>query len=196
MKGQKQNQLEEVETLHRVIEMDVIEDYRVAVDGGANVGTWSALMAVHFGKVVAFEPNAETFSMLLENLGGWNNVDFHCQALMDRAGPVRVFPPRPNKVHTGWQVEPDAAGGCKAVAIDDLELEFCGLIKLDVEGAELLALRGAEKTICRCRPVLIVEFAGLSSRFGHSDRMISGHIIASGYRELFRSGPDRVFVPK
>lgn len=196
MKGQKPGQLVEVETLHRVIDMEIIEDYRVAIDAGANVGTWSALMAVHFGRVIAFEPNAETAAVLKANVGGLGNVDVHCQAVMDRAGPVRVFAPKPGKASTGWQVESDAAGAGSALAIDDLELDHCGLIKVDVEGAELLALRGAEKTIRRCRPVLIVEFAGLSSRFGHSDRMISGHIIASGYRELFRSGPDRVFVPK
>lgn len=196
MKGQKQAQIEEVETLHRIIEMDVIEDYRVAVDGGAHVGTWSALMSVHFGRVLAFEPNAPTFEMLVENTGGLGNVVARQQAIMDKAGPVRVFAPRPNKALTGWQVESSVDGDVSALAIDDLELDFCGLIKLDLEGAELLALRGAEKTLRRCRPVLVVECCGLSSRFGHSDRGIQGHLQSSDYRELFRSGPDRVFVPR
>lgn len=195
MKGQKAAQIAEVETLHRVIELDVIEDYRVAIDGGAHVGTWSALMAVHFRRVIAFEPNPPTYEMLAGNTKDLGNVEARCQALMQRAGHVTVFPPRPNKVLTGWQVKPDADGASDGVAIDDFELDHCGLIKLDLEGAELLALRGAEKTIRRCRPVLVVEFCGLSSRFGHSDRMIQGHLISAGYRELFRSGPDRVFVP-
>lgn len=195
MKGQKQAQIDEVETLHRLIEMDVIEDYRVAIDGGAHVGTWSALMAVHFGKVIAFEPNPPTHELLVANTKALGNVEARCQALMQKAGSVTVFPPRPNKVLTGWQVRPDADGSSSGAAIDDFELDFCGLIKLDLEGAELLALRGAEKTIRRCRPVLVVEFCGLSSRFGHTDRMIHGHLISSRYRELFRAGPDRVFVP-
>lgn len=195
MKGQKVQQVIEVETLHRVLDMDVVDDYRVAIDGGAHVGTWSALMAVHFGRVIAFEPNPPTYETLKANLAGTENVELRCQALMDKAGAVRVFPPRPNKALTGWQVEAAPDGGSRAVAIDDFELSHCGLIKLDLEGAELLALKGAHKTISRCRPVLVVEFCGLSSRFGHSDRMIQGHLISAGYRELFRAGADRVFVP-
>lgn len=195
MKGQKAAQVAEVETLHRLIEMDVVEDYRVAIDGGAHVGTWSALMAVHFGRVIAFEPNPPTFDRLVENTKDLGNVEARCQALMKRAGPVTVFAPRPNKALTGWQVSPDPSGVSESLAIDDLELDHCGLIKLDLEGAELLAIRGAEKTMRRCRPVLVVEFCGLSSRFGHTDRMIQGHLIGERYRELFRSGPDRVFVP-
>ncbi|MHB1086136.1 MAG: FkbM family methyltransferase [Minisyncoccota bacterium] len=188
--------LEELETLHRVIEMDIVEDYRVAIDAGANVGVWSNLMSVHFGRVIAFEPNPDTFNILMENVGGLGNVDMHCQAVMDRAGSVRVFAPKPGKVSTGWQVEADEAGGGHGVSIDDFELDFCGLIKIDIEGAELLALRGADRTIRRCRPVLIVEFAGMSSRFGYTDRGVHGHILGSGYREVFRAGVDRVFVPK
>lgn len=195
MKGQKAQQIVEVETLHRLIEMDVVDDYRVAIDGGAHVGTWAVAMADHFGRVIAFEPNPPTFDMLSANTDDLRNVEVRCQALMQRAGSVTVFAPRPNKVLTGWQVKPDDGGSSSGVAIDDFELDFCGLIKLDLEGAELLALKGAHKTLKRCRPVLVVEFCGLSSRFGHSDRMIQGHLIGAGYRELFRSGPDRVFVP-
>lgn len=195
MKGQKIQQVVEVETLHRLIDMDVIEDYRAAIDGGANVGTWSAVMSVHFGRVIAFEPNPPTYDVLVGNTRDLGNVDARQQALMMHAGRVNVFAPRTNKTSTGWQVEPNQDGSGDGIAIDDLELDHCGLIKLDLEGAELLALRGAEKTIRRCRPVLVVEFCGLSSRFGHSDRMIQGHLIGERYRELFRSGPDRVFVP-
>lgn len=196
MKGQKANQLIEVETLHRLLEMEIVENYSVAIDAGAHIGTWTALMSVHFGRVIAFEPNPPTFDLLIANTAGLGNVEARCQAVMNRAGPVRVFAPRPNKVSTGWQVEACDDGDGNSAAIDDFELDSCGLIKLDVEGAELLALRGAEKTLRRCRPVLVVEFAGLSSRFGHTDRMVQGHVLGSGYRELFRAGVDRVFVPQ
>lgn len=196
MRGQKQAQIAEVETLHRLLEMEVVEDHRLAIDGGAHVGTWSALMSVHFNEVVAFEPNPPAFELLVANTAGLGNVVARCQALMNKAGPVNVFPPRPNKTLTGWQVEPADEGAGEGVAIDDFEFDSCGLIKLDLEGAELLALRGAERTLRRCRPVLVVEFCGLSSRFGHSDRMIQGHLLGAGYRELFRSGPDRVFIAR
>jgi len=42
-----------------------------------------------------------------------------------------------------------------------------GLIKIDVEGAEMLVLEGATKTIQRCKPVIIFEFGlGASDVYG------------------------------
>lgn len=168
----------DTDAMHRIIESDIVEDYRVAIDVGANDGAWSALMSAHFGRVIAFEPEKDRFNDLMVNVGGLGNVDMHCKAVLERAGSGAgpyVF---------------------DAVAIDDFDLDHCGLIRLSASGGELLALRGADRTIRRFMPVLAVSFCGKSSRFGHTERSIGGHIIASGYRECFRSGEYRVFVPK
>lgn len=196
LKHQKKAQITEVETLNRVLDLEIVDDRRLAIDAGAHIGTWSAVMCLHFQKVIAFEPNPDTFKVLVENVGGLGDIDMHCKAVMDRAGPTTCFAPRPGAAAAGWQVRHDPEGTTKAIAIDDLDLDYCGLIKLDLEGAELLALRGATRTISSFRPVLIVEFAGHSERFGHTDKMIHGHILGSGYREFFRGGVDRVFVPQ
>jgi hypothetical protein len=42
-------------------------------------------------------------------------------------------------------------------ALDDFELQDVGFIKIDVEGYELATLRGADATIRRCRPNLLIE---------------------------------------
>ena len=41
--------------------------------------------------------------------------------------------------------------------IDHLELADVHVIKIDAEGMELEVLAGAQQTIARCRPVLLVE---------------------------------------
>jgi hypothetical protein len=41
--------------------------------------------------------------------------------------------------------------------IDDLGLDDCGLIYLDVEGYESKVIRGAVETIERCKPAIGVE---------------------------------------
>src|SRR5207244_3005878 len=54
--------------------------------------------------------------------------------------------------------------------VEDRGLDRVDLVKLDIEGAEPSALRGARRTIERCRSVLLVEFNPLSLlRFGGVD---------------------------
>jgi hypothetical protein len=43
------------------------------------------------------------------------------------------------------------------IPLDQLELKRCNMLKIDVEGMECSVLRGAEKTISRCRPFIFVE---------------------------------------
>src|SRR5690606_28067996 len=129
----------------------VIDEYRVALDCGAGTGVWTALMAVHFNRVIAIETDDDKVQYLNGQAAGFDNIHIRRQSL---------------------------CGG--DLSIDDLELGFCGLMRLNLAGGELVALRGAFETIRRCHPVLVVNICGMSSRFGHSDRMIHGHLIAEG----------------
>ena len=57
-------------------------------------------------------------------------------------------------------------GPIPMLRIDDLGLQSCGLICLDIEGYEMKALRGAQATIRRCRPAVVIEDKGLSKKYG------------------------------
>lgn len=69
-------------------------------------------------------------------------------------GGSRLAAPRNPRARAGYETIPvhtiDATVGAAQV----------GLIQLDVEGHELDALRGAEATIARCRPLLVLESHG------------------------------------
>lgn len=197
MKGQSAAQLAEVRIYDLIKRVGIITDWTVAIDGGAHVGTWADRMAEDFGRVVAFEPTPETFELLVENMAARENVECHNMALLDEAGRVDVLQPRPEReTLTARFVEKTKRGAVRCSAIDDLDLTSCGLIKLDIEGAEPAAIAGAKRTIRRCRPVLCVEIGGLSVRFGVEAKDLHRGILEMGYREVFRQGVDRVYAPK
>jgi FkbM family methyltransferase len=52
----------------------------------------------------------------------------------------------------GAQIKP-----VETIRIDDLKFEHVSFIKIDIQGAEAYALRGSQKLISRCKPVILVE---------------------------------------
>ena len=196
----------QVSRLHRLMATDLVKGFSLAIDGGANIGAWTIVMAEYFGKVIAFEPVPETFGLLVENVKAHRNVECRNQALMDKAGTIKIKIPDYNDKHqqaTGEivnkdlrarYVEWDNTGDIAAITIDSLNLASCDLIKLDLEGAEPLALDGAVETIKKFRPVLVVEIKRHSRRFKVHPTLVHEKVIKMGYRQSFRDGHDRFYV--
>jgi FkbM family methyltransferase len=145
------------------------------VDAGANIG-WFTLLGASLvgptGRVVAIEPNPLNVALLRQSArdNGFDNVDVMAVALSDEGGVValetdgsngRVIPIE------GPPTEPVAASFVVAAQTLDTILDSFGVtrvdvVKVDIEGAEPLALRGAAKMIARDRPILISEFYPLA----------------------------------
>jgi FkbM family methyltransferase len=143
---------------------------RVAIDIGANIGLWSWLMANDFTTLHAFEPVAAYRACWAQNV-----VDgvLHPMALGERAGTVSMVCMTPgscgdttvNVAQVG-----DDVGSAEINTLDSFGFEEVDLIKCDNEGYELFVMRGAEETIKRCRPTIIVEQKpGHGKTFGLSD---------------------------
>lgn len=131
--------------------------WTVAVDGGANVGAYSRIMMERFDEVHAFEPAPDTFSCLTRNLSAWGageRVRAYENVLSDRREKVGLRP-KPRGRSPSRRVVP--GGDIESVRIDDLELPDLAFLKLDVEGYEERALRGAEQTLLRFRPLVMFE---------------------------------------
>jgi FkbM family methyltransferase len=76
-----------------VNEMGMIPLSGVAVDGGANIGAYSRVMAGVFSHVHAFEPAPDTFECLRRNIEEWGiteRVTSYPQALSSREENVNV----------------------------------------------------------------------------------------------------------
>jgi FkbM family methyltransferase len=146
---------------------------RMAIDIGANVGLWSWLMAKDFDQLHAFEPvplYAQCWRANVEGLG----VHLHQLALGEEAGRVNMV----NVTEGSFGDTTVDVGQGGAVVGEQVEVRtldsYCfnevDLIKCDNEGYELFVMRGAVKTITRCRPTIIVEQKpGHGEAFGVSD---------------------------
>lgn len=191
----KSTHLTQIGTLHEVLESGLISNWQCAVDGGAYTGEWTAVMAQRFETIHAFEPYPRSCAAL--HARRLQNVMVHEAALLDRAARVDVrMPPKRSTAESRFVV-PNDEGEAQAIALDDLNLVACGLIKLDLEGAEHFALLGARGTIDRCQPALIVEMnKRAKSNYGLTGTEVPQFMESIGYKLAFAREPDMVFSPK
>jgi FkbM family methyltransferase len=141
----------------------------VVVDGGANYGIYSlaaARLVGPAGRVFSFEPGLESFSVLQKNieLNCLQNARLFRAALADKEGTASLY--HSGRGPNSFSLAPPEHSSCSSEAVATLTLkkvlhqekaERVGLIKLDVEGAEELALRGALPLIASSRPCVIFE---------------------------------------
>lgn len=146
---------------------------RVIFDIGANAGFMSLKMARALtrgdARIHAFEPVPSTFAELVANiaaneLGG--RISAHPRGLGERCAKVNFYVPAFHGSVAASARALFAADDNQEVEVDvqtldefcrQAEIESIDLIKCDVEGAELLALRGGIRSIERTRPVLMLE---------------------------------------
>ena len=168
----------------------------VLVDVGANIGTFALLAALLPSlRVVAFEPNPQTFHWLCENLhrnGLLDRVRAVQLAALDTIGDARLSVPRWEESVLATLAPPryfevDQVVPVRTTTLDGFlsehPLDRIDVLKIDTEGAEQLVLRGARDTIRTFRPILIVECAKLATRqFGYECRETLALIAEYGYR--------------
>jgi FkbM family methyltransferase len=142
-----------------------------AYDVGAHIGYVTLCLARAVGPqghVVAFEPlpaNQQRLRANLELNGLTERVQVVAGAVGEAAGRQR-FRPHPS-VAMGRLAAPDAANEPAAgllevevIALDDFAAAsgtIPGLIKMDIEGGEAAALRGARRLMRQAKPVLLLE---------------------------------------
>jgi FkbM family methyltransferase len=135
------------------------------VDCGADLGVISILLAVRLGRIsriLAFEPNKESFSLLQKNLSGIPIAHEAFQsAVSDFAGRGELKnPDYDNNYDQSRYLVPVTEGGFSVTTLDALQLSPQDLlIKVDVEGGELAVIRGARNTIATAKSVIITTEA-------------------------------------
>ena len=161
------------------------------LDVGAYVG-WFTLLAARLvgktGRVIAFEANPATFARLNRNLAfnGLTQVTAHNRAVGDRPGRARIG--SRTSGNAGGDFVDFGAGhddGVEVVRLDDVVGDQpVRLIKIDIEGAEAKALRGASNLLAReDAPDLVLELTPAFIRqMGDDPAELVGQLRSSGYR--------------
>ncbi|HXZ42433.1 MAG TPA: FkbM family methyltransferase, partial [Terriglobales bacterium] len=136
------------------------------IDIGAHFGifTISALRKVGpSGKVISFEPSADTRSVLLKTLAlnGFDGVpEIRSEAVSNVTGQSSFF---------SSTIPGDAANSLignaqhqrksviRTIRLDDIQLPRVDAIKIDAEGAELRILDGSRALITKHRPAVLLS---------------------------------------
>jgi FkbM family methyltransferase len=189
----------------------IVREGDVVVDLGANIGYFSLLAARLVGKkgkVYAFEPEPRNYNYLLKNieLNGYNNVFAIQKAVSNKTGKTKLYLcPYDSGHHTINQFEsiraykPDLVEEreefieVQTTTLDDFFKEqSIDVIKMDVEGAEMLALLGMDRVIKQSKNLkMFVEFFPLTIRkMGNSPEEFIGKLLEDYGFSIFIIGQD------
>lgn len=180
-----------------------VTDFRCAVDAGAHVGVWTKELAIRFDRVIAVEPAEDTYACLVENLWGFRiqNVDPMHMAVGAQDGYVAMAldAKQAERKNTGGRYVVRRGNGVldiPCVTIDSWNLPALGFLKLDVEGSEPDAIKGAARTIARCQPVVLFEDKGFGVRFGYERNASQELLKLLDYEHKVRVGHDEIWGPR
>lgn len=171
------------------------KQHRVAVDIGGHCGLWSMHLVGMFRHVVAFEPIAEHRECFAKNVHG-KNYNLYDVALGEHFGTC-VMHTTDGSSGDSWIKQTSPAGSTRVRTLDAYNLTEVDFIKLDCEGYELPALKGAHATIDYLRPVICVEQKpGHAQRFGYGETEAVQYLQdVHGYKQAREMGGDYIMVP-
>jgi len=186
-----------------------LEPGMVFFDLGAFHGIFSVLAGMKLsarGQVVAFEPSARErrrFELHLR-INGLRGVQLEPYAVSGRTDQLTLFTVAPefgtmNSLKPPAVQVPVRETVVEAVSLDEYllsrRIERMDLMKIDVEGGELEAFRGARRLLESIRPIVICEVLdGVTGSWGYPARDIVNHLSRYEY-DWFDSRDDGTLSP-
>jgi FkbM family methyltransferase len=199
----------EIEMIARIFDI-IAPSCGVFIDVGANIGTHTLGIARHLegrGRVYSFEPQRLLFQMICGSLALNAVTNVFCMNEALGAAPGKIAVPqfdyfRPmnfGSVEFGAQQretldqvrgdDPTRTEYVSVSTIDCLDLPEVHVIKIDAEGMELEVLAGAQETIARCSPILLVEHLKVDR-----ERLLA--ILKDAGYEVYRYDINVLAIPK
>lgn len=178
------------------------------IDGGCSIGVLSIFFADKVGKdgiVFSFDVQPILCDLIKKNaeLNGKTNIEVTNAALSDKTGESVGFTfidyggdyisSGGIKTESSLSGQPHC-GEIKTIAIDDLDIQNVGLIKLDIEGSEPKALKGMWNTIDKGKPYLLIELSN-GYLYGGQDQEIRREIESHGYKSKDLESYNYFFEP-
>ena len=171
--------------------LSYVKQFRTAVDVGSHVGFHTFNMAHAFAQVHAFEPVALHRKCFELNVTA-PNVTLHAVALGKAPGSVSMN----TEVGSSGNTTVGGKGDIPMITLDSLGLDDVDYMKLDCEGFEENVLRGAERLLVTCKPVIMVEQKRqMAADFGLETLGAVKFLQTLGYRVVEEISGDYICVP-
>lgn len=176
---------------HGFWEMHLIEIYKrlitpddVILDAGANIGFHTIQFAVLGKKVYAYEPQKIIFNLLSTNIllnGVTDKVEQYRLGIGDKNCIIKMQPlsmfDESNGCHNyggrGLTTKDDGEEEVELIKFD----KQIDVVKIDIQGSELFALRGMETIIDDCEPWFMIE----NYREHDNDKIVLEFLLNKGY---------------
>ena len=146
------------------------------LDVGAHIGFYTLLAAKRGARVFAVEADPDNAALLRHHVkinGFDDRVSVFEMAATECAREVPLYRHAYNQGGSNIIERGQPAGVVQGKTLDSLDLPPIDICKMDIEGAELLALRGMERTLERSPHIkLLVEYAEV---FPNSQALL-GHL--------------------
>ena len=182
----------EANTLRHLRKLFASHEKLTIVDVGANVGAYSVTLAKRHtnSSVIAFEPNPNSAKWLKRNieLNDLSNIEFSAFALGDSNGVIQLgFRDANLGTASQFDTTADHTIDVKKTTLDSFlgqrNVETVDLLKVDIEGGELMCLDGAKEVIRRSANLIIVMecIDSVCERAGHSASDLFETIVRMGF---------------
>ncbi len=146
----------------------IIKPEMIILDIGAHIGYYAKLFSKLAGKkgsICAFEPEEENFQLLKKNTGNLENVRIFKKAVSDKDGFIDFYRAKNNTGHHSILSSEICQEKITVPAlkldsfIKNENIKNVDLIKIDIEGGEPCAFRGAQNLLSQPHLTIIMEFA-------------------------------------
>lgn len=170
------------ESSHAAALSRYVKNFGTVVQAGGNMGIYPYLLGKFFQRVYTFEPDPLNFHCLVNNCQLDNIIKINAAV---GAEHVMISVKKNYDWNCGMhQVLYDKDNGVvPQLMIDDLALQSCDLVWLDIEGYEVQALLGAYDTINKHKPIVMVENGGKDAL----------DVLPLGYKEIGKSRTDTIY---
>ena len=184
----------EVEMLEDMLQRTKEND--LILDIGTNIGNHTICLAANGRKVCGFEANPKMFELAQVNVALnqlQNRVQIHCCGISDKEERANFAAEIPTNFGA-MRLQQTQDGGIICHRLDDFNFnEPIAMIKIDIEGMEDKALRGAKNLIEKHRPILYLE-AQKFEEFKRIDRILFN--MRYVHWDLFGGALTHLYLPR
>jgi FkbM family methyltransferase len=153
-----------------------LENYQVMIDVGGHIGAFSVKYSDHADKIISYEPNPSTFSLLEKNLyiNEVNNVVPLNKALSHRKGEIELYS-NSTSLRSSTKIK-ESNTSTKNVkteslkhSLEKIDSKENTLLKLDCEGAEFDIIGKTDKETLKKLDAIFIEWHG---KAGNPNKLI------------------------